>query len=94
MTLGYALLAAGAALVLAGFLMAQQAKKDAKDVGEQYGQKDQAAVLEDCADQSLGKQDCAPKAVQPPVNGVHEAVETESKAGFTLGAEGGPVEGR
>ncbi|TPW21701.1 MAG: hypothetical protein FD126_430, partial [Elusimicrobia bacterium] len=87
-TLGYALLAAGAALVLAGFLMAQQAKKDAKDVGEQYGQKDQAAVMEDCAEQSLGKTDCAPKAVQPPVNGVHEAVEAESKAGFTLGAEG------
>lgn len=86
--IGYALLAGGALMLLLGLLMAQQAKKDGKEVGDKYGQKDQAAVIEDCADQSLGKQDCAPKAVQPPVNGVHEAVETEQNAGFTLGAEG------
>lgn len=84
----YALIGAGAALVLAGFLMGQQAKDDGKQVADQYGQKDQGAVIEDCAEQALGKSDCAPKAVEQPKTTVHEAVEAESKAGYSAGAAG------
>lgn len=82
--IGYGLLGAGAAMILAGILMAQQAKEDGKKIGDQYGQKDQQAVVEDCTDQSLGKRDCAPKSVEQPLTTVHEAAGAESKAGYSL----------
>ncbi|MBI5595634.1 MAG: hypothetical protein HY928_06030 [Elusimicrobia bacterium] len=83
--IGYALLGAGAAMVLAGFMMGRQAKDDGKAVADQYGQTEQGAVIEDCADQALGKRDCAPKAVEQPKTTVGTAAAAEREAGNSLG---------
>lgn len=95
--IAYGLLAAGALMMLLGAVMAMQAKQKAKDIGDNYGQKDQQAVVEQCTAQSLNKQACSPAAVNQPGNGVHDAVTAEGGAGYSLGAPaptpaaGGPI---
>lgn len=87
----------GIALIVAGLLamvMSGKAKDDAqkkaKAVGEESGQKEQGAVINDCANQAVMPQRCIAKPIDIPTNDVHGAVEAERNAGFTV-QNGGPI---
>ena len=87
----------GIAMIVAGLLamvMAGKAKDDAqkkaKAVGEESGQKEQGAVIEDCADQAVMPQRCIARPIDIPTNDVHGAVEAERTAGYSV-ENGGPI---
>ena len=97
--MGATLVKIGIAMIVAGMLamaMAGKAKDDAqkkaKQVGEESGQKEQGAVIDDCAGQAVMPQRCIAKPIEIPTNDVHGAVEAESNAGFSI-QNGGPVGG-
>lgn len=94
--IGWALLGAGLALIAMGMMMlaqsasqADQAKDKGKKVDEQYGQKDQGDIVDDCAGQAAGSgtktQDC--QTQKPQVDGrntVHQDAEAEKNATYQL----------
>lgn len=99
--IGYALLGAGLALIAMGMMMlgmsanmAQQAQNQGKNIDEQYGQKDQGDIVDDCATQATTQgtktENCQtkkPDQIENPNTNVHEAVERESNATYTLEGE-------
>lgn len=99
--IGWALLGAGLALIAMGMMMlgmsanmAQQAQDQGKNIDEQYGQKDQGDIVDDCATQATTQgtktENCQtqkPAQVENPNPNVHEAVEAESNATYTLEGE-------
>lgn len=90
--IGAAVLAAGMAVMAMSMMMAKQAKAMAdqaknqgKNIDDQYGQKDQAAVVDECADQAANQgtkgDNCTaakPDNVANPSTNVREAVDAES----------------
>ena len=94
--IGWALLGAGMALIAMGMMMlgmsanmADQAKDKGKNVDEQYGQKDQGDIVDDCAGQAANEgtktENC--QTQRPQVDGrntVHEDTEKEKNATYTL----------
>ncbi|MBI5595739.1 MAG: hypothetical protein HY928_06580 [Elusimicrobia bacterium] len=99
--IGYALLGAGLALIAMGMMMlgmsanmAKQAQDQGKKVDEQYGQKDQGAIVDDCANQATTQgvkaDDCKaqkPPQVENPNPDLKEAIEAERNATYTLEGE-------
>lgn len=90
--IGWALLGAGLALIAMGMMMlgmsadmAKQAQNQGKNIDEQYGQKDQGEVVDQCAQEATTQgtktDNCSaqkPDAVANPDTSVKEAVEAES----------------
>lgn len=97
LAVGKALMKIGMALIVAGILamvMAGKAKDDAqkkaKKVGEESGQKEQGAVINDCADQAVMPQRCIAKPIDIPTNDVQGAVAAERNATYDIN-NGGPI---
>lgn len=87
----------GIALIVAGILMMvmagkakNDAQKKAKAVGEESGQKEQGAVINDCADQAVMPQRCIAKPIDIPTNDVQRAVAAERNATYDIN-NGGPI---
>ncbi|MBI3300409.1 MAG: hypothetical protein HYZ75_19765 [Elusimicrobia bacterium] len=97
--IGIALVAAGMSLIALGTMMlamsasqAKSAQNQGKNIDEQYGQEDQGAIVDDCANQAQngGTKADNCNSTPPQVNGrntVREDVQTELDSDYTL--EGG-----
>lgn len=89
--IGGALMAAGAMMAMMAGKMGDNAKKQGDTIEDSYGQKDQGKIVDECADQAsqnnVKTANCSasnPSGNQESHQNVHEAVETESNADFTL----------
>lgn len=80
MKIGAMMLMAGIAALAAGAMMANDSKKKGKEIGQQSGQKEQGRIVENCADDALGGDRCAPKPLDIPRSSVQEDVAVEREA--------------
>jgi hypothetical protein len=85
MMIGIALILAGLGMLIAGVVMSNSAKNEGRTIANQYGQKDQGKIVDECADQAVKKENCKPKtSVDDKLTnpGVSQAVKDESGASF------------
>ncbi|HBL15504.1 MAG TPA: hypothetical protein DD417_01720 [Elusimicrobia bacterium] len=86
--IGIALIAAGAMMFMMAMNMASAAKGMGSQIEDAYGQDDQGAIVDECADQAVAdgtKVDACNPSTKPEVEGrgnVHEATQEESNATF------------
>jgi hypothetical protein len=88
---GKAALALGAAALIAGLMMSKKAKDNGDRIAKDYGQPEQGAIVNRCADQAVLPAECRPGRFAQPVTPVAEAAAAERESGFTVGENGGPV---
>lgn len=90
--LGKGLLVAGAAMLLMGLMQAKKAKEKGRQVAEEYGQPEQGAIIDGCADEATRPVECSPRRLTQPPTPVREAVALERQSAFQVGDNGGPVQ--
>lgn len=90
--LGKGLLVAGAAMLLMGLMQAKKAKEKGRQVAEEYGQPEQGAIIDGCADEATRPAECSPRRLTQPPTPVREAVALERQSTFQVGDNGGPIQ--
>jgi len=83
LAIGLAMAATGGMMLIMGMMQANSAGNRGDRIAEESGQQDQGGVINGCADQALGEQECSNDFFQP-TSSVQADVQAESESTFEL----------
>jgi len=84
LVIGLGMVAGGITMIAVGMSQGQSAKSRGNKIASQSGQQEQGRVINECADQATGKQNCAPQPIRAPKSTVQEDVAAERNATFSF----------